>query len=211
MPHPVSIDYYFTVSSPWTTLGHPRLIEIAARHGAEVRFWPVDFGLIFPASGGLPLPKRAPQRQAYRMMELKRWKAHLGAEGFNVTPKHFPVADALAARTLIAARESGAVEGQQLADLAYRFMRLVWFDEQDITQPDTLRSAVSAVGCDPGLVDRAETDQVVARHKADSEAAVARGVFGAPTCVVQEQGQDELFWGQDRLDFLDRALARLSG
>ena len=66
MPHPVSIDYYFTVSSPWTTLGHPRFIEIAARHGAEVRFWPVDFGLIFPASGGLPLPKRAPQRQIRR-------------------------------------------------------------------------------------------------------------------------------------------------
>ena len=73
-----TIDYYMSPGSPWTYLAHARLGEIAKRHSAKIQVRPVDFGVIFPQSGGLPLPKRAPQRQAYRLMELRRWKEHLG-------------------------------------------------------------------------------------------------------------------------------------
>src|SRR5213076_1147433 len=74
------VDYYVSLNSPWTYLGSKRFEAIAARHGADVTIWPVDFGSVFSVSGGLPLPKRAPQRQAYRMMELKRWRDHLGVK-----------------------------------------------------------------------------------------------------------------------------------
>src|SRR6185436_5116132 len=95
------VDYYMTPSSPWTYLGHARFAEIAKHHGAQIKVKPVDFGVIFPQSGGLPLPKRAPQRQAYRLMELRRWKEHLGVP-LVVQPKYFPV-DATAAACLISA------------------------------------------------------------------------------------------------------------
>src|SRR5450631_4750374 len=85
------IDYYFTPVSPYAYLGHDRFLDIAATHGANVAVKPVDYGRIFAASGGLPLKQRAPQRQAYRLVELERWSKHL-ARPFNVYPKFFPVA-----------------------------------------------------------------------------------------------------------------------
>ena len=75
----LSIDYYLAPQSPWTYLGHARLVQMAAKHGAQVRLKPVDLGKVFPVSGGLPLAQRAPQRQAYRLLELARWRDALGA------------------------------------------------------------------------------------------------------------------------------------
>ena len=72
------VDYYFSPTSPWTYLGHQRFAEIARRHGAGVNVKPVDYGRIFPVSGGLPLKQRAAQRQAYRFMELRRFREQLG-------------------------------------------------------------------------------------------------------------------------------------
>ena len=67
------IDYYASLNSPWTHLGAARIEALAAQYGASLRIWPVDFGTIFAGSGGLPLPKRSPQRQAYRLQELARF------------------------------------------------------------------------------------------------------------------------------------------
>src|SRR6202171_3170711 len=100
------VDYYFTPVSPYTYLGHERFLEIAARHGATIAVKPVDYGRIFPVSGGLPLKQRAPQRQAYRLIELERWSKHLG-KPFNVKPKFFPVSPDSAARWIIAAQARG--------------------------------------------------------------------------------------------------------
>jgi 2-hydroxychromene-2-carboxylate isomerase len=74
----IHVDYYASLNSPWTHLGAARLERMVAEAGASLRIYPVDFGTIFPASGGLPLPKRAPARQAYRMMELRRWREAVG-------------------------------------------------------------------------------------------------------------------------------------
>jgi 2-hydroxychromene-2-carboxylate isomerase len=183
-----TVDYYMSPASPWTYLGHARFAEIAKRHGAAIRVRPVDFGVIFPQSGGLPLPKRAPQRQAYRLMELKRWKAHLGVP-LVIQPKHFPVNGNPAAALICAVPEEKrmAIAGALLAAL--------WRDDRNLADPELLKAIASEYGIGAGDEEQ---------YKAFTADAVARGVFGAPSYVYG----DEIFWGQDRLDFLDRALAK---
>ena len=183
-----TIDYYMTPGSPWTYLGHARLAEMARRHGAQVNVKPVDFGVIFPQSGGLPLPKRAPQRQAYRLMELKRWKEYLGVP-IVIQPKFFPV-DASPAAALIA----GASEEKRMA-LAGDLLSALWKDDRNLADPALLKELGAKHGVGEGNK---------ARFEAYTQEGVLRGVFGAPSYVYK----DEIFWGQDRLDFLDRALAK---
>ncbi|TWT15561.1 2-hydroxychromene-2-carboxylate isomerase [Reyranella sp. CPCC 100927] len=197
---PKHIDYYASLISPWTYLGSARIEALAARHGATVTIWPVDFGQVFPASGGLPLPKRAPQRQAYRMMELKRWRAHLGVP-INLQPKFFPANEQPAARSVIAVRETG--DGAKAIALAHAVLRGVWEEEKDISDPQTLAGIIAGIGLDPAkIAAAAESPEIMARREADTKRAIDRGVFGAPSYVID----GEIFWGQDRLDFVDRKL-----
>ena len=199
---PQHIDYYASLNSPWTHLGAARIEAMAAEHGASIRIWPVDFSAIFPASGGLPLPKRAPQRQAYRLMELRRWRERLG-EPIHIQPKHFPANELPAACCVIAVRET--IGDAPAIKLAHRVLRALWQEEQDTGDPATLAALIRDVGLDAEGVTRLGTDpQWLARRKADTEAALARGVFGAPSYVIG----DEIFWGQDRLEFVDEQLAR---
>jgi len=195
---PKRIDYYFTPISPWAFLGSERFHAIAAKAGAEVAYRPVNYGTIFPASGGLPVTKRAPQRQAYRLVELRRWADHLGIP-LNPTPTTFPQSDELAALTLIAAEEAGA----DLAALTTAFGRAIWVEDRNIADPDTLRDILARHGAGSELVERAGSDEIRARRDTYTEQALAAGVFGAPSYVLD----GEIFWGQDRLDFLERALA----
>jgi 2-hydroxychromene-2-carboxylate isomerase len=194
-----AVDYFFSPSSPWTFLGHARFEEIARRAGAQIRLRPVDLGAIFPQSGGLPVGKRAPQRQAYRLMELARWREHLGVP-LNLQPKHFPV-DANPAAQMIVAAEPQGIEMQM--KLAGAIMRAVWVEEKNIADATTLASIASAQGLQAALL---AADRVSAKTRYDSftQEALNRGVFGAPTYAVGA----ELFWGQDRLDFVERALDR---
>ncbi|MEO3430796.1 2-hydroxychromene-2-carboxylate isomerase [Pelagibius sp. CAU 1746] len=193
------IDYYMTLISPWTYLGSQRLAEIAARHGAEIRVTPVNFGEVFPRTGGLPLAKRAPERQAYRMMELKRWRKHLGIP-IKLEPKSFPTNDRLASCMVLAAGETG---GRPL-ELAQAFGKAVWEQERDIADENVCKTVAEETGHDGGaLLAKAKEEATQQRYDRQTEDAIARGVFGAPTYVYK----DEIFWGQDRLDFLDRALS----
>lgn len=194
------VDYYFSLASPWAYLGSARFEQIGARHGAEVRPWPVDFSVIFPQSGGLPLAKRAPQRQAYRLMELRRWREFLSVP-LVLQPKHFPMDESLIAAACIALRERHGAA--RCVALSHRIMRALWAEDRNPTNPATFADLARECGED-GAALLAEAPALLDRRRADSEAALARGVFGAPSFVVGE----EIFWGQDRLDFLDRALAR---
>ncbi len=194
------IDTYISLVSPWTHLGWDRLHAIARRHRSSVAYFPIDTGVVFAATGGVPLPQRSPERRAYRLAELARWKAYLGAEDFNIEPKHFPVRPDQAGQMAIAARAGGANVG----GLCRAILRAVWCEERDIADRETLAAIAAAEGFDGAALLAAGDDPAMAeRYRADSEAAIARGVFGAPTYVVG----DQLFWGQDRLDFLDRLLA----
>ncbi len=198
MTNPV-IDYYFTAQSPWTYFGHARFAALAKAAGATVHLRPVDYGRIFPASGGLPLPKRAPQRQAYRLVELRRFAEHLQMP-MNIQPKFFPVSGDAAARLLIAV---DAADGTGAAmDLAGRVMRACWEQERDIADAATLAALLAEAGLPAACAAEAQAPDVQARYEGYTQQALDAGVFGAPTYVVD----GEIFWGQDRLDFLARRL-----
>ena len=196
----VAIDYFLSLNSPWTHLGAARFAALAARHGANLRLFPVDFGVIFAATGGLPLPRRSPQRQAYRLQELARWRDHLGIP-IQIRPSYFPANEALAAQCVIALRETAGHE-QALA-LAHRVLKALWEEERDTADPATLAALAGEIGADgKALLARAADPAWAEMRARDSEAAIARGVFGAPSYVIGE----EIFWGQDRLDLLARRL-----
>ena len=194
------VDYYCALISPWTYLGHERLRALAASHGADIVIHPVNVLAVFEQTGGLPLPKRAPQRQAYRMQELRRWRERLGVD-LNLEPAHFPADETRAAELVIAAR----ADGLDAVDLAGRFMRAVWAEERDISLSRTIGEIVAEAGMDLSALERAaKRYDANAIRAAETDEAIARGVFGAPTYVIGE----ELFWGQDRLDFVETALAK---
>src|SRR5690349_15362242 len=123
----LSIDYYFAPNSPWTYLGHQRFSEIAKAAGAAINVLPVDLGgKVFPVSGGLPLAKRAPQRQAYRLLELQRFSDYLG-QPIVLQPTYFPVSSDDAAQLIIAV---DLADGSDAAmRLAGRILRGVWVDQ----------------------------------------------------------------------------------
>jgi len=195
------VDYYFTPVSPFTYFGHDRFVAIANRHGASIAVKPVDIGKLFSVSGGLPLKQRAPQRQAYRLFELKRWREFLGMP-LNLQPKFFPVPGDPASKWILAALEGGAAEGLKLAGA---IMRAVWVAERDVSDAATLAALAADQGLDAAhLGQRAAEADIGARYDALTQEAIERQVFGAPTYIYR----DEPFWGQDRLDFLDRALAK---
>lgn len=196
------IDYFFTPQSPWTYLGHERFVTMAKAAGARVKVLPVNLGgKVFPVSGGLPLAQRAPQRQAYRLVELERFSAHLGVP-LNLHPKHFPVPDAAAARLII------AVDLHDGADAALALTgavtRAVWVDELDIADESTLAALLATLGLPAQRLVDAQAQAVQTRYETDTQRAIDTGVFGAPTYVIE----GELFWGQDRLDFVQRRLAK---
>jgi 2-hydroxychromene-2-carboxylate isomerase len=194
------VDYYFTPISPFTYLGHDRFVAIARQHAATIAVKAINLGDVFPVSGGLPLSKRAPQRQAYRLVELKRWSEYLN-KPINIQPKFFPVNGDLAAAWILAAEEQGIAQALALTGAVGR---AIWEQERDVAAESTLRDIAGEQGLDAAALGlRAASAEIATRYKALTQEAIARQVFGAPTYVYR----DELFWGQDRLDFLTRALA----
>lgn len=192
------IDYFLALTSPYTYMGHARFEEIAARHGATVNHRPIQVAKVFAVSGGVPVKERPKQRQAYRFQELRRWREHLGLP-LNLEPKHFPVPDADAARTVIALKQQGEHPGALIG----AFLRAVWGEERDISDPATIRAILAEQGHDAdALLAAAAGPAVQAEYDANTEEAIARQVFGVPTYAFGE----ELFWGQDRLDFVERRL-----
>lgn len=193
------IDYLFAPQSPWTYLGHTRFVQMAAAAGAQVRVMPMDLGRVFPVSGGLPLAKRPAQRQAYRLLELARFSQFLGMP-LNLQPKYFPVAGDDAARLIIAADQVlGTASALKLAGAVFA---AVWAQERNIADAGVLAELLAECSLAPGLQDQAREPGVQARYDTYTQDAIDRQVFGAPTYVVD----GEMFWGQDRLDFVQRKL-----
>jgi 2-hydroxychromene-2-carboxylate isomerase len=195
------IDYYASLNSPWTHLGAARIEGMAFAHGATMRIYPVDFGAIFAQSGGLPLPKRSPQRQAYRLQELARWRDHLSIP-IHVEPKFFPSSEALTSSCVIGVRET--IGDAPAIKLAHRVLKALWQEEKNPADPAVLAALISEVGLNADQVMALGGDPKWAeRRLADTQAALDRNVFGAPSYVIGE----DIFWGQDRLAFVERRLA----
>lgn len=189
-----TIDYYDSMSSPWTYLGHLHFMDLARRFGCSVRHKPMDLLKVWSVSGGLPLKQRAKQRQLYRHQELRRWREFLGIP-CNVEPAFHPVADRRACYLAIAAHQ----QGLDWEKLSYALLRAVWVEERNIADHPTLAAIADENGMDGNaLLKSTEAAAVAAEYEANTEEAIARNVFGAPAYVFD----GELFWGQDRLDML---------
>ena len=196
-----TVDYYFAPQSPWAYLGHQRLVDIVAQTGATLRVMPMDLGgKVFPISGGLPLGQRAPQRQAYRLVELQRFSQHLKIP-LNLKPQYFPVGGDPAARLIIAADMAhGAAAAMAMAGA---LLTACWAQERNMADDAVLAELLQEQKLSAGLLAQSHSLEVQALYETYTQAAIAAGVFGAPSYVLE----GEIFWGQDRLDFLEQALA----
>ncbi len=193
-----TIGYYLSVVSPWSYLGHRRFYDIARAHSAEILYLPIDSSIVFLKTGGLALKDRSLQRKRYRLQELRRWRSHLKLE-LNLEPKYFPTDPKLASCVVIAAIEAG----HNVTELVYELMRAVWVREEDVSDPSVIKSAIErSEGNVAELLSAANQLHVQSVFSENSERAVTKGVFGVPSYVVGE----EVFWGQDRLEFLDTFL-----
>ena len=193
------VNYFYSHVSPWTYLGHQRFLDMAKKHGAGIDFVPLTLAKVFPVSGGLPLGKRAPQRQAYRMWELRRWPTVLGIK-INIEPKYFPVDDGPSAKIALLIQRDGG----DISKLSLAFMSAVWQEERNITDRGTLIEITNDYSFDgEALYEESLGEEANKLLEINCTRANEAEVFGAPTYVVD----GEPFWGQDRLDLLERVLS----
>jgi len=197
------IDYYFWMNSDWAYLGADKLERIAAEHQVKIRYMPVDLPDVYRRTGGQLLGNRAPERQAYRIVELKRWCWKLGID-VNPTPKFMcPNADA-ASRIVIAADRMGL----GIVPLYKAILRAEWCEERDISDLAELRRILVDQGLDVDrLLAAADAPEIETIYRRFTDEAMKAGVFGSPSYVFN----NELFWGQDRLDMLEEAIASAVG
>jgi 2-hydroxychromene-2-carboxylate isomerase len=194
-----TIDYYLTILSPWTYLGHGPLHDIAQKRGAAIRYKPMPIGTVFEATGSLPLAKRPPARQRYRWMELQRWRDRRGLP-LTLKPAHFPLDAARANKAVIAVIENG----RDPAKLIARMLKGVWADELNLAEDAVIARLLADEGFDAAsTLTAAGSDAIAAIYEQNGADAIAADVFGAPGYVLD----GEVFWGQDRLELLDDALA----
>jgi 2-hydroxychromene-2-carboxylate isomerase len=195
----MEIEYYYGVPSPFAYLGSTKLQSIAKKYNADIIEKPCDLvGGIFPKTGGIPVPQRSPQRQKYRLDEMKRWSEHLNIK-INLKPKFFPPKDPhLPAKFTIAANLLGTkiIFGHEL-------LKKLWSEEKDISDEKNIEEVSSSFKIDfRELSTLAKSEKVSEIYTKNTKEAVEKNVFGAPSYIFN----DELFWGQDRLEFLERAL-----
>jgi 2-hydroxychromene-2-carboxylate isomerase len=195
-----TIEYFAAPQSPWTYLGHERLIAIANQYHAKILLKPIDAAKLFAATGGVPVAQRPPSRQAYRLAELARWSKHLGLP-LNLHPKFFPVSGEPGGKLVIAALHASGTD-KALALLG-ALHRACWADEKNIADSDTLMALANTVGLDgAALLTLSGSEAVAAEFARNTEEAIAANVFGVPWYRVDGEG----YWGQDRLDFVERQL-----
>lgn len=196
---PATVDYYLTPVSPWAYLGHDRFNQLLDATGALLHVRPADFGAIFAATGGLPLAKRSAQRQAYRLVELQRFSDQAGVP-LIPQPAHFPVSGDAASKLIVAVRE--ALGDRQALQLCGRIGRAIWHEQRNVGDEEVLLTLLREADLPADLLSVSTGAEVAAAYADGTAQALAAGVFGAPSYVVD----GEIFWGQDRLDLLAQRL-----
>ena len=197
----MKIKYYYSVASPFAYLAIERFMGLVKKYNLEVEEKPFDLvGKVFPNTGGLPVPKRHPSRLKYRLVEIDRI-----AKKFNISinsqPKHFPPSDPhLPAKFTIAAIK----KGNQL-DFGKVCLSYLWSKEKDISDLNVMKEICSETNLNfEELKKFSESDEVSKTYENNSSDAVNDDVFGAPSFIFN----NEIFWGQDRLDYLEDALKK---
>ena len=192
------IDYYFTLQSPWSYLGHDGLMALARDNGAAINFKPYDIGRVFAETGGLPLGKRHPARQQYRLFELQRWREKRNLP-LNLRPAFFPADPTVAENCIIAIVETG----ENPSPFIERAYRGVWAYDKNIADEHVVMGWLADSGHDASaILNRAKFADLAGIRAKNADEAIAAGIVGAPGYVLD----GEPFWGQDRLELLDDAL-----
>lgn len=193
---------YFSPQSGYAYLGHKRLVAIAHEHGATILWRPVDILQVFAEGGSTAPAKQSPVRNAYRKVDIVRW-ARLRGIPINTEPAYWPT-DTLPACRMIAVAQLQGIDATALIGAC---LGAVWAQDIQISQRTNLIRLANEVGLDGAhlatLSDSVEAAERVQRNTAE---AIAAGVFGSPSYVVG----GELFFGQDRLDFVAAKLAELA-
>src|SRR5882757_3382027 len=195
---PRQVDYYFSFQSPWAYIGHQAFQDVASTFKLKVNYKPVVLVDLFSETGGLPLMKRHPVRQRYRMIELQRWRDKRGLK-FHLQPKNWPFNARLADGVVIAAIEARLDPDTYLR----RAFAAVWEHQLNLADPATIAGLADESGL-PGqqLVDRSQSEEISAAYEQNRQDALAADVFGSPVYVLD----GEVFWGQDRIELLADAL-----
>jgi 2-hydroxychromene-2-carboxylate isomerase len=195
-----TVECFYVLSSPWMYLGGPKLEDIVRRNRARLVLRPYEWLVVTEQTGGISLRTRPQARQDYHALELARWRDYLGMP-LSLTPKFYPTDNRAAARMVIAAQ----ARGLDAMPLSHALLRALWVEDRDIRDAAVRAAIANESGFDGPVLQAAEdAPETVAAFNANSADAVARGIFGSPTYMFR----GERFWGQDRLDFLDRALMR---
>lgn len=196
-----NLTYYFSLVSPWAYLGHAELGRMAMSHDLAIEYRPVNLMELFPDTGGLPLPKRHPFRQSYRLVEMQRWRDARDLP-LVLKPKFWPFDFKLADRAMLMA---SGLRDQDAVHLLIAFaFRAVWVEERNLADEGALAEVAATAGFDADeLIAAARSDAAAAAYAGNFERARQDGVFGSPSYVLD----GEVFWGQDRLGMLDAALA----
>src|SRR4029077_13298041 len=190
--------YYFSFQSPWAYIGHKFFRSLVSAYDLKVNHKPVVLVDLFSETGGLPLLKRHPVRQRYRMVEIQRWRDKGGLK-FHLQPENWPFNARLADGVVIAAIKVGLDPDRFLR----RGFAGVWEDQLNLADPATLAKLADESGL-PGkqLVARSGSEEVTAAYEQNRQDALAADVFGSPVYVLD----GEVFWGQDRIELLGDAL-----
>lgn len=189
-----TIEFLFDVGSPTTYLAHKRIPELIARTGVEVAYVPVLLGGIFKATGNAS-PVTVPAKGVYMGADMARFAKKFGVS-LNMNP-HFPINTITMMRML-----AGLVGEDAFPGLVDTLFDAMWKGRKNMGDPEVLGAVLTGAGFEPAeLLALAESPEAKDRLKTNTEAAVARGAFGAPTFFVGE----EMFFGQDRLDFVEEA------
>ena len=195
-----TINYYHFLISPFSYLAIERFNELAAKHDLTVNYLPISVMDVFSELDVLPPGKRHPTLQKMRMDELKRWSGLLELP-MNFTPAHFPVDQTLAAQMVLAA--GGADGNPDAGKLSDALLKAVWQEEKNISDEATLIAIADSVGLEgSNLLESARDEEWANAYANTTKEALEAGVVGSPTYQLE----DELYWGQDRLDFLERAI-----
>jgi len=206
----IQLDCYYSLSSPWAYFAGPKLQDIVRRHHVKLVLKPYDFQAVVPQTGGVPIRTRPAPRRSYHAEELARWRDYLGMP-LVVEPRYYPQAvpanpdwNKYAGWMVIAAQQ----QGLDAFVLSHALLRALWAEERDTSQAEVRIAVADENGYDGAVLHALEqAPATLAQFQAYSDEALRLGVFGAPTFVLEGQR----YWGQDRLDFVDRALDRLRG
>lgn len=196
-----TIDYFLSPMSPWAYLGHEPLHTLLDKFNAAVNVIPIDPGKLFAATGGVPVAQRPIQRQKYRLAELKRWKSFLQSP-IIIEPTHFPYNPALVSLVAVAAVN---VHGANKAmEVTLSLMKGCWVENRNMGLADEVKKSVESCGLNGDeLLEVAGSEQTSIDLEKNTQHAIDVDVFGAPTYIID----GELYWGQDRLDFVERHLS----